>query len=161
MINTYRNKLNNEEKGFTLIELLLTIGILAILLAITLLAINPARQFAQARNTNRRDAISQILNAVGSYFADHAGTLPTDLSAMPVNNLIEIASTTMPNFCSQMVTAYMPAIPQDPQLGAKNITQADCGGFWDSGYMLMKDGSNRVTVSATNAEIGATINIVR
>ena len=68
------------QQGFTLIELLVVIGILAILLAITLIAINPARQFAQARNTNRQNAVSQILNAVGSYFADHGGTLPTDLT---------------------------------------------------------------------------------
>ncbi|MDQ5951176.1 MAG: hypothetical protein QG639_453, partial [Patescibacteria group bacterium] len=39
-----------SKHGFTLIELLVVIGILAVLLAITLVAINPARQFAQANN---------------------------------------------------------------------------------------------------------------
>jgi prepilin-type N-terminal cleavage/methylation domain-containing protein len=33
------------QKGFTLIELLVVIGIVGILLSITLVAINPARQF--------------------------------------------------------------------------------------------------------------------
>jgi len=60
------NKLN---KGFTLIELLVVIGILAILLAITLIAINPARQFGQANDTKRRSDLTAILNALGQYSA--------------------------------------------------------------------------------------------
>ncbi len=56
-------KLKNLQKGFTLIELLVVIGILAILLAIVLIAINPARQFAQANDTKRESDVHTILNA--------------------------------------------------------------------------------------------------
>ena len=49
-----------RQTGFTLIELLVVIGILAVLLAIVLIAINPARQFAQ-NNTQRASDVNAIL----------------------------------------------------------------------------------------------------
>src|SRR3982750_782543 len=70
---TARNK--TLSAGFTLIELLVVIGILAVLLAITLIAINPAKQFSQANNTKRRSDVNAILNAVNQYAADNKGNI--------------------------------------------------------------------------------------
>ncbi len=63
----------SKNKGFTLIEILVVIGIIAILATIVIIAINPARQFAQARNTQRLSNINTILNAVGQNIADNKG----------------------------------------------------------------------------------------
>ena len=71
---------NKRNSGFTLIELLVVIGILAILLSIVLIAINPARQFGQANDTKRQSAVTQILNAVGAYAADNKGQLPAAIT---------------------------------------------------------------------------------
>src|SRR3990170_4580111 len=67
-------------KGFTLIELLVVIGVLTILLAIVLVAINPARQFSQANDTQRRSDVNAILNAIHQYGEKKKATLPKEIN---------------------------------------------------------------------------------
>src|SRR6266699_4455993 len=88
------------QKGFTLIELLVVIGILAILLAIVLIAINPARQFAQANDTKRRSDVNAILNAIDQYAADHSGNLQAGITQAPAAGDISNAGE---NICAVLV----------------------------------------------------------
>jgi len=76
---TTSKTIKNLQKGFTLIELLVVIGILAILLAIVLIAINPAKQFGQANDTKRASDVNTILNAINQYMADNKGLPPTNM----------------------------------------------------------------------------------
>src|SRR5688572_8394818 len=66
----------SKRAGFTLIELLVVIGIIGILAAIVLVAVNPGRQFAQARDAQRRADLLGITNAVYQFAAEHNGNLP-------------------------------------------------------------------------------------
>ena len=63
------NKNKRITKGFTLIELLIVIGILAILASVTLLVLNPAQMFAQARDSQRISDLSTLKSAVSLYLA--------------------------------------------------------------------------------------------
>src|SRR5664279_1273903 len=109
---TIRNTFNKNNKGFTLIELLVVIGILAILLAITLIAINPARQFGQANDTKRRSDITQILNAVGQYSASNTGTLPASVAGLTAGAAATaLNKTTMATLCTDLTPNYIPALP--------------------------------------------------
>lgn len=140
--------------GFTLIELLVVIGILAILLSITLIAINPSRQFSQANNTKRRNDVLQILNAVHQYAADNKGTLPSGITTTA-----QAISNTAANICGNVMPTYISALPQDPSSnGGAAIT--DCTTY-NAGYNIVKDAAGRVTVSAPSAEIGETISVTR
>jgi len=152
---------NKNNKGFTLIELLVVIGILAVLLAITLIAINPARQFSQANNTKRRSDVNAILNAVHQYAADNQGTLPAAITTA----VLDVSSTGGANICTDVVPQYIAALPSDPTQGAptpgENVTSCATAG-WNTDYTITKSASNsRVTVAAPGAELTETITVTR
>ncbi len=145
-----------NQKGFTLIELLVVIGILAVLLAITLIAINPARQFSQANNTQRSSDVNAILNAVGQYSVDNNG----DLSALGIPDTTAGAgniSNAGVDICSALVPTYIAQLPVDPQTGAFT----DCTDY-DTQYEIVRSTTNsRVTVSAPDAELSQVISVTR
>lgn len=124
------------QKGFTLIELLVVIGIIAILTAVVAIAVNPGRQFANARDTERRSEIRELLSAIYQYAAQNNGNLPTAITTAPTNigtntGLVNLEPALMPN--------YLSAMPTDPDSAASRGNTL---------YVIFRDG-NHVTASAS------------
>jgi len=146
-----------SSKGFTLIELLVVIGILAVLLAITLIAINPAKQFAQANNTKRRSDVNAILNAVNQYMADNRGTVPAAITATATE-----ISDAGADLCSILVPEYVAQFPVDPQTNNGDPIPDTCPVGYTTGYEISQSAAdNRITVDAPDAELGETITVTR
>lgn len=153
-------------QGFTLIEILVVIGIIAVLAAIVLIAINPARQFAQANNSQRSSNTNAILNAVGQYMADHQGDLtPLGIDtgdSTDDNDYMDINDTDAEALCNALVPEYIPALPVDPTDGDETaVEEADCDDF-ETGYtIIVDDTSDRVTVHAPAAQLSEEIRVTR
>lgn len=147
-------------KGFTLIELLVVIGILSVLLSIVLIAINPARQFAQANNSQRKSDVVALLNALHQYAAENNGNLPSGVPTQGNSLSISTAGTAQA-FCDALVPTYIAAFPKDPTNG----TFVDCTDY-DTHYSISvataaAGSTPRITINSDNPELGTVITVTR
>ena len=142
-------------RGFTLIELLIVIAIIAILAGAVIIAINPGRQFAQARNSTRRTHVQSILNAVSQNAADNQGTFTCASGAIPTTSTSMESGGGGYDICSCLVSNYLSSVPFDNSVTDAHYTS--CSDY-ATGYNIIRDAtSTRVMVTAPAAELDQTI----
>ena len=161
-----------QRKGFTLLEILLVIAAIGILAAIVLIAINPQRQLAQARNAQRRADVLAISNAINQKIIDdgaNASTTPLT-GELTSGTVYAIGTATTPTACENraatggiavttanldltsgtattLTPVYIGSIPNDPG-GATAAGTVAC-----TRYSIVRTGAdNRITVAAPYAE---------
>lgn len=155
----YNNRAS-DQKGFTLIEILLVIALIAILAGITIVAINPTRQYGQAKNSERWSHVNTILNATHQYAVDNSGVVPTSIPSGTVctsSSAYEVCVTG--SACSTGVDlstltaseVYLVSIPLNP--GNSTAT--------GSGYNIIQSPNGRITVCAPSTDLDENISVTR
>lgn len=142
----------SKQKGFTLIELLVVLGIIAILAAIVIIAVNPARQFAISRNTVRDANVNSILSATWQYAIANQGNLPASITET-AGEICKTGATSCAGLVDLSVLTdngtYIVKIPDDPKGSTGEGT----------GYFIQKMPNGRVKVNAPYAELETTIEV--
>ena len=148
--------MQTKHSGFTLLEILLVVGIIAILAGIVIIAINPSKQLAQVRNTERKSDLKQLYNGMTQFYIDK-GYYPasTTLSTTTLTTICPTGASTSPAAgfdcvgmlnLSELVPTYIVSIPNDPATTTIN------------GYSVMLV-NKQPAVSAPLAELGVTVSV--
>lgn len=154
-----------QKRGFTLLEILLVVAAIAILAGIVIIAINPAKQLGDTRNSERRSDVNSILNAIHQYSIDNNGTYPSGLDTTHTSAQVLgtdgsgldstcTATTTVAaglDLSSDLVPTYIVGIPTDPSTGSDGNTD----------YYVERTAEGRIIVGACDPEQSATIEITR
>lgn len=151
--------MNKNSSGFTLIEVLIVIGIIAVLAAIVLVAVNPSRQFKLARDSQRTSNVNSLLNAIHQNMSEHKGTFVCDGLPKPLPSTFTVVRSGggAGDIATCLVPDYISSLPFDPSiLGARYASTSD----YDTGYEISQDGNGRVTASSTG-ELVPTISVTR
>lgn len=144
---------NLQAHGFTLLEILLVVAGIAILAGVVILAVNPVQQLGKTRNAQRWSDVNAILNAVYQYSVDNNG-LPAGITTT-VTEICKTGGACTGLIDLSVLTAsekYLTKIPNDPN-GTCNANGV-C-------YEIVKSANGRVTVSAPDAEQGASVTVTR
>jgi len=144
--------------GFSLIEILVVVALMVILATITIVAINPAKNFRDTRDAQRSADVLQILNAVTQYTSEEGHTL-AGLGTIPLCTATPACIGTDTTICvdlagdgtNKLVEEYIVEIPMDPSVGTAANTH----------YEICQTVSGRVQISATPETQGKTIVVKR
>jgi len=152
---------SRKSAGFTLLEILIVMGIIAILAAVMIITLDPVSQFAKSRNTERWNDINNIMDAVYRYNVENTGSFPSTITSTQTEickeGVISSTCSTAGLISLILLTTndkYLPEIPADPSCP----TACNASG---AGYTISKSGTNIITVTAPDAELGETISISR
>lgn len=108
----------NHPEGFTLIELLVVIGIIGILAALIILAINPAEMQRKGRDATRLSDMVTLRKAIDLAITDNKALQGTTGAHFTGNSTGTRVSSSSANYVGIDVGKYVSILPIDPRQNA-------------------------------------------
>jgi len=155
MLKVNSQKLIVNKSGFSALEMLLVLGLIVLLLGAAVL-VGFRDQPAKNRNTERRNEVNSIKDALTQWSLDNSTPLGAFSPALPTS-VTCIGTQTTPTACydlaSFLVPQYLNKIPEDPK---------NTNGQADTGYTIYKDTATKeIIIGAPMAENGEAIQAIR
>lgn len=144
----------------TLVEIVITMALLAIVLGVSVVVMNPAGQLASSRNSKRTLDLQTIMNGIRANIADQSGqTFSCAAGPVPTSTKRMAPGTGNYDIASCLVPTYLLALPFDPSTSSAHYTS---NSNYDTGYYIMQNSSTgHMTLTAPAAELQKTISITR
>jgi len=151
--------MKNIKHGFTLVEMLVVVSIIAILAVLVFEALDPLKQFREAKNARRWSQVNSLSTGVYRYIIEK-GTYPSGLDSK--NRQLGTAQSGCNTLCpsaenscldiQKNIEDYVPILPLEINGGSRERT----------GFMISKNSTNNViTITACGAENGTPIFVMR
>ncbi len=141
--------MSRSKSAFSITLVVVLVAIVAVLISALLILINPISQVLRADDDKRRTDIKKIYQAIEQYAVDSEDE---SLSQIPLNTVtgpVSLSSSDGTGLCEVLVPQYLSALPVDPSIGSKPIS--DCQSTYNTGYQILRDSGGRFTVYADGA----------
>lgn len=139
----------HKQRGLSIIEIVMIASLVAVLLSLAIMVVNPVAHTPRARNAERYSAVNLLANALLRYRDDHQGILPEQIDMVTR----EICQSGLSSARCQgsglldlsfLVPDYLPTLPVDPLkgsiLGTSYAVSAEPGGHIRISALATEDG---------------------